>query len=155
MRSAQTSAGHKHRYWACVCVCVCVCVNVHAFVCGSGCVCVCVCVCVFMLYALNFDNMYFKFSFYKKNEPTGLRWDWLPPPPNPFFVFNTPFFFFFFLYFAKWNFLVYLVIFMKYGPQWSTLLSSVTLTGSKPYRQNYSTLLQVNKKTDMGPFIVH
>ena len=54
-----------------MCVCVCVCVNVHAFVCGSG--CVCACVCVFMLYALNFDNMYFKFSFYKKNEPTGLR----------------------------------------------------------------------------------
>ena len=42
---------------------------------GLGvCACVCVCVCVvFMLYALNFDNMYFKFSFYKKNEPTGLR----------------------------------------------------------------------------------
>ena len=40
---------------------------------GLGvCACVCVCVCV-MLYALNFDNMYFKFSFYKKNEPTGLR----------------------------------------------------------------------------------
>ena len=33
-----------------VCVCVCVCVQV--------CACACVCVCAFILYALNFDNMY-------------------------------------------------------------------------------------------------
>ena len=39
----------------CVCVCVCV-VCVCARVCES--VCVRACVCVFMVYALNFDNVY-------------------------------------------------------------------------------------------------
>ena len=38
----------------------------------------------------------------------------MTPPPNPYFIFNP------FQYFAKWNSLVSLVIFMKYGPQWST-----------------------------------
>ena len=51
----------------CVCVCVCVCVRVCVCVCVCMCVCarayaslcVCVRVCVaFMLYALNFDNMF-------------------------------------------------------------------------------------------------
>ena len=46
----------------CVFVCVCVCVRVCVCVCARACVCesVCVraCVCAFMLYALNFDNMY-------------------------------------------------------------------------------------------------
>ena len=155
MRSAQTSAGHKHRYWAvCVCVCVCVCVNVHAFVCGSGCVCVCVCVCVCsccMHWILTICTSNFH-SIKRMNPLVSDETGSLPPPPpTPFLFLTPPFFFFFFLYFAKWNFLVYLVIFMKYGPQWSTLLSSVTLTGSNPYRQNYSTLLQVNKKNRHGP----
>ena len=152
MRSAQTSAGHKHRYWACVCVCVCecACICVWVWVCVRVCVCVCSC-CMHWILTICTSN----FHSIKRMNPLVSDETGSPPPPNPFFVFNTPFFFFFFLYFAKWNFLVYLVIFMKYGPQWSTLLSSVTLTGSKPYRQNYSTLLQVNKKTDMGPFIVH
>ena len=35
-----------------LCVCVCMCVHV-----GER-TCVCVCVCAFMLYVLNFDNMY-------------------------------------------------------------------------------------------------
>ena len=38
----------------CVCLCVCVCVCTHAHVR----VCACACACMFMLYALNFDNMY-------------------------------------------------------------------------------------------------
>ena len=44
----------------CVCVCVFVraCVRACVCVCESLCVCACVCVCAFMLYALNFDNMY-------------------------------------------------------------------------------------------------
>ena len=50
----------------CVCVCVCVCLSVCLCVCvfARACVCVfaraCVCesLCAFMLYALNFDNMY-------------------------------------------------------------------------------------------------
>ena len=36
-----------------VCVCVCVCA-----LCESVCVCACVRVCAFILYALNFDNIY-------------------------------------------------------------------------------------------------
>ena len=40
----------------CVCVCVYVCVCARARV--RACASVCVCVCAFMLYALNFDNMY-------------------------------------------------------------------------------------------------
>ena len=39
-----------------VCVCVCMCVYTRACMCES--VCACMCVCAFMLYALNFDNMY-------------------------------------------------------------------------------------------------
>ena len=39
-------------YWTATGVCVCVCV------CTCVCESVCVCVCAFMLYALNFDNMY-------------------------------------------------------------------------------------------------
>ena len=38
-----------------VCACVCVCVRVRVCMC---CVCVCVHVSTFMLYALNFENMY-------------------------------------------------------------------------------------------------
>ena len=38
--------------------CVCLCMFVYVCVCVSLCVCVCVCVCAFMLYVLNFDNMY-------------------------------------------------------------------------------------------------
>ena len=40
----------------CVCVCVCACACARARVCES--LCVRACVCAFMLYALNFDNMY-------------------------------------------------------------------------------------------------
>ena len=42
----------------CVCVSVCVCVCVRARACVRVQVCVCACVCAFMLYALNFDNIY-------------------------------------------------------------------------------------------------
>ena len=48
----------------CVCVrvrvrvCVCVCARARVRACAGLCVCVRVCVCAFMLYALNFDNMY-------------------------------------------------------------------------------------------------
>ena len=43
---------------ACACVCVCVCARARVRACAGLCVCVRVCVCAFMLYALNFDNMY-------------------------------------------------------------------------------------------------
>ena len=57
-------------FMACVCVCVCVCVRACVRACVSVCacarvracacesLCVLACVCAFMLYTLNFDNMY-------------------------------------------------------------------------------------------------
>ena len=60
----------------CVCVCVCVCARVcaHMHACVGLCVCgsVCVCVCAFMLYALNFDNMYL-YRMCKRLGPVRVR----------------------------------------------------------------------------------
>ena len=137
----------------CVCLWMCMHLCVGLGVCACVCVCVCSC-CMHWILTICTSNFH---SIKRMNPLVSDETGSPTPPPNPFFIFNTPFFFLF--VFCKMKFPCIPCDFheiwtpVKHSTEFSN--SYRLLWGLLTCRQNYSTLLQVNKKTDMGPFIVH
>ena len=71
----------------CVCVCECACICVWVWVCVRVCVCSCCMHWILTICTSNFHSI-------KRMNPLVSDETGSPPPPHPFFLFNTPLFFF-------------------------------------------------------------